>query len=90
MTEELFLDEAREGERPCPVCGERMNIEVKYNVHIDVCAHHGIWLDKGELPAITMALRERGRRRTRQKVRDAKRSGKMQGAFFGFWSLLAD
>ncbi|MHC4225572.1 MAG: TFIIB-type zinc ribbon-containing protein [Planctomycetota bacterium] len=90
MTEKFYLDEVREGERPCPVCGERMTVEVKYDVHLDVCADHGIWLDKGELPAITMAVRDKGRRRRRQQVRDAKRSGKMQGAFFGFWSLLMD
>ena len=90
MTEDFYLDEVREGDRMCPVCGGRMNVEVKHDVHIDVCADHGIWLDKGELPAITRVVRDNSRRRASQRVREAKRKGKMQGAFFGFWSLLLD
>jgi len=41
-----------EGERPCPVCRQRMATEEHYGVTADVCAEHGIWLDVGELLAI--------------------------------------
>ena len=90
-SEETFeLDEVHEGQRSCPVCGGRMVMERKHNVTIEACSEHGIWLDKGELPAIIMAVRGRRQRQRRRALRHAKRSGKMAGAFFGWWSLLWD
>ena len=89
--EEMFeLDEVREGQRSCPVCGGRMMMERKHSVTIEVCREHGIWLDKGELPAIIMAVRGRRQRHRRRALQDAKRKGKVSGAFFGWWSLLWD
>ena len=84
--------------RACPVCGQEMTVEHEENICIDVCGEHGIWLDKGELPAIVAAIQRRedrkGRRKQRvrrdRELREARRKGKLQGAFFGFWSLLFD
>ena len=90
MNEDAWIDESIEGKRPCPVCGNRMHIEKKNRISIDVCPDHGIWLDEGELEAIVTAVRSRGKRRQRSAVRDARRKGKMQGAFWGWWSLLSD
>jgi Zn-finger nucleic acid-binding protein len=75
MEDTGWIDEVHEGERPCPVCGKRMYVEKKSNVSIDVCADHGIWLDRGELDAIVMAARKRGRRRQRSAVKEARRKG---------------
>jgi Zn-finger nucleic acid-binding protein len=85
-----WIDETEEGDRPCPVCGKRMHIERKSGVSIDTCRDHGIWLDKGELEKITAAIRRRGIRSRRDAVKRAKKDGKVQGAFFGWWSLLFD
>jgi len=38
-----------EGERLCPICNEKMLINLKDDVTLDVCKEHGVWLDKGEL-----------------------------------------
>jgi hypothetical protein len=45
-------DTAPSGERPCPICGTRMAVENISGVSIDLCAKHGVWLDRGELPKI--------------------------------------
>lgn len=42
---------------PCPVCKETMALTVYREVTLDQCAHHGIWLDNGEMDAILNNLR---------------------------------
>lgn len=88
------LDEVRESELHCPVCGELMRVEVKRPVTVDICPDHGIWLDRGELDAITMQARAQGRRGARGSIGRARkagrRDGKMAGMTFGWWSLLFD
>jgi Zn-finger nucleic acid-binding protein len=37
----------------CPVCSTNMKEELRSEVPVDVCATHGIWLDKKELFLIT-------------------------------------
>ena len=88
--EAFEIDEVREGDRPCPVCGQRMRLETKRPVTVDVCPEHGIWLDRGELDTILGQMRIRQRRRHRGAVQRARRDGKVSGAFFGWWSLLFD
>ncbi|MEN8149278.1 MAG: zf-TFIIB domain-containing protein [Planctomycetota bacterium] len=90
MSDEVWIDERTEGDRPCPVCGNRMHIERKDQVSIDVCAEHGIWLDSGELGKIVSATRRSGRRKQRTAMKEARRKGKIQGSLWGFWSLLWD
>ncbi|MCM2372733.1 TFIIB-type zinc ribbon-containing protein [Aporhodopirellula aestuarii] len=41
-----------EGERPCPICGEKMATDTQQGIQVDLCHDHGIWLDKGELGAV--------------------------------------
>ncbi len=81
-----------EGEqlRSCPVCGEVMIKERARGVTIDVCDAHGIWLDKGELPAIKRGVASRHLRHRSRAVREAQRRGKMSGAFWGWMALLWD
>jgi len=46
---------ADEGPRACPACSEVMEkriYAVQSGVRMDVCEHHGIWLDAGELERI--------------------------------------
>ncbi|MFW6164293.1 MAG: zf-TFIIB domain-containing protein [Planctomycetota bacterium] len=76
--------------RSCPVCGEAMIKERERGVTIDVCDEHGIWLDKGELEAIRRSVASRQRIRHRRAVREARRRGKMSGAFWGWMALLWD
>ena len=41
----------------CPVCQAPMKQETRSGVPVDICAEHGIWLDKKELMLITEAER---------------------------------
>ena len=41
-----------EGERPCPICGGKMKTQTEFDVIVDVCPQHGVWLDKNELGRI--------------------------------------
>lgn len=41
----------------CPVCTTQMKQQTRAGVPVDVCASHGIWLDKKELMLITEAAR---------------------------------
>ena len=84
------VDEIREGDRPCPQCGRRMDVQVRKGTKIDVCPDHGIWLDKGELDEILAAVRGSVRRNQRAAVRRARKDGKVSGALFGWWALLGD
>ena len=38
--------------RPCPVCGRTMELLKHFDVVMDVCDDHGVWLDQGELALI--------------------------------------
>jgi len=75
---------------PCPVCGATMRVDSRNGITIDVCDEHGIWLDSGELDTVLMRLRGRLGRRSRKQVTSARRSGKVSGAVWGWWSLLFD
>ncbi|GAG20482.1 unnamed protein product [marine sediment metagenome] len=78
------------GERPCPICGEMMQVEVEHGVNIDACDQHGIWLDRDELPAIISKIRSGARLKRQRLVRQARTDGKKSGVIFGVWSLLFD
>lgn len=38
--------------KPCPVCGETMVVLVQFDIAMDVCELHGVWLDQGELATL--------------------------------------
>lgn len=38
--------------RLCPVCGERMAFFKQFDIVMDVCEDHGVWLDQGELATL--------------------------------------
>lgn len=78
-----------EGQRPCPICGKIMMGESNRGVRVDVCEEHGIWLDSGELPKIIAAIRGKQMRTTRKQIHSARRQGKIDGALWGWWSLLS-
>ena len=81
------------GERACPICGNTMEVEQMSGVNIDVCAKHGVWLDRGELPQILdNHVSGTGQRLREQAVaiRKAKHDGKMSHMIFGIWSFLWD
>jgi Zn-finger nucleic acid-binding protein len=48
---------ARRSKRRCPACRRRMRAGPlpEAQVEVDACAHHGIWLDQGELETIVRA-----------------------------------
>lgn len=54
-------------ERNCPICEERL-ITLRYGdpgVKLDYCKEkHGLWLDKGEFPALIAALEEEANRKS--------------------------
>ncbi|HET6429919.1 MAG TPA: zf-TFIIB domain-containing protein [Phycisphaerae bacterium] len=78
------------GQRPCPICGRHMDVETFLGVSIDACNDHGVWLDRGELPAMIAKVRAGKRISRTTEIRRARREGKMSGALFGAWSLLWD
>ena len=72
----------------CPVCGRAMDLERRRGIAVDVCDDHGVWFDAGEFEAAMARLKRS--RPSRADLARARRSGKMSGALFGWWSLLAD
>lgn len=78
------------GERRCPICQQQMIVDAEYGFAIDVCPEHGIWLDRGELPAIVARIRSGERINRETALRHARRDGKTAGMLFGTWSLLFD
>jgi Zn-finger nucleic acid-binding protein len=78
------------GERPCPICGDTMEVTLDYGVHLDFCEDHGIWLDAGEMPRMLSRIRAGERVSSKSAVRKARREGKMSGTLFGVWSLMFD
>ena len=80
-----------EGDRPCPVCGKTMMIERRNGIRIDACDDHGVWLDNGELEAMTKVVRRRLRRTRGVAVKAAELRGIEKGRARGsLWSLLFD
>ena len=79
-----------DGERPCPVCGEKMVVEKERGVRIDVCEAHGVWLDKGELRRIQQGVGRRSRNAARRRLKREKSQAKLKGILFGWFSLLMD
>src|SRR5262249_24012808 len=61
----------RLGPRPCPVCGAKMELVAQGKIEIDVCAQHGVWLDKGELEALVESRARFERMKGRQAARRA-------------------
>ena len=79
-----------EGERRCPVCGTGMTRTDVHTISVDVCKQHGLWLDRGELSAITGILRGNDGAAKDKELRAAMREGKVDGAMWGWFSLLFD
>lgn len=76
------------GERECPICKQKMQIEVQEGIQFDVCEQHGMWFDRGELESVFKRFHA-GHRIDRAKlVKQARRDGKISGTIFGAWSLL--
>lgn len=62
--------------RPCPACGEVMNRRNhggSSGVVVDVCRHHGVWLDAQELERVLAWVRGGGAERERQRRVDRAR-----------------
>jgi len=78
------------GERPCPICGDTMEVTTDYGINMDYCDDHGIWLDAGEMPKMLARIRSGERVSRKSAIRNARRDGKISGALFGTWSLMFD
>ena len=75
-----------EGQRPCPICGKLMESRTQYDVLMDVCPAHGVWLDGQELQGILFRLQtSTTRSMTEQALRweneDLKRQRRRHGLF---------
>ena len=56
QVEELTVHNDGSPRRPCPHCGERMDLAWIDFLQLDQCLEHGVWLDGGELKkALTSA-----------------------------------
>ena len=58
---------------PCPVCGRlmnRKNFAQSSGVVLDVCAKHGVWLDRGELERVLGFVAGGGLARARARERE--------------------
>jgi len=67
-----------------------MTVAKKGKTEIDVCEKHGVWLDKGELEAISRRLHIGEATRVHFAVQDARASGKISGWLFGPLTSLFD
>lgn len=67
------------GERTCPICVQKLSVEVAYGIAFDVCGDHGIWLDRGELESIIARIRSGERISRKQAIRDARNRGEREG-----------
>jgi Zn-finger nucleic acid-binding protein len=67
------------GERPCPICKQKMGIEVAHGISFDVCGNHGIWLDRGEMESLIARIRSGERISRSLAVREARRRGEREG-----------
>jgi Zn-finger nucleic acid-binding protein len=72
----------------CPICGLPMEQETKYEVVIDVCRDHGVWLDNGELEKMIRVKEQRMKSVYNRKLKRAKHNGVIEGAVCGLWALL--
>ena len=78
---------------PCPVCAAPKTRAKKRKTAIDVCEAHGVWLDAGELEAITRRVEDMQRRAATLRtslVEQASRDGKLAGWLFGPLAFLFD
>ncbi|MFN9276340.1 MAG: zf-TFIIB domain-containing protein [Planctomycetota bacterium] len=62
-----------EGQRPCPICGARMQSVRRAGEVIDVCGDHGVWLDRWELERVVAGHGVRARRRSDAAEAKARR-----------------
>jgi len=67
-----------------------MTIEIEYGIQIDVCEHHGVWLDKGELGKLKGEVLSRKSISEQYLADEARRDDKLKGIWFGWLSLLMD
>jgi Zn-finger nucleic acid-binding protein len=72
---------------PCPVCSEvmmRKNFGQTSGVIVDVCRHHGIWFDCGELPRVLAFVEAGGlelaRQREQERQRESERRDRVAAA----------
>jgi len=56
-------------------------------VEVDVCALHGLWLDKGELQKVLKSTRTGTIAAAQARERQARQDGKVAGAMWGWASL---
>lgn len=76
--------------RACPVCGAPFTQVRLGATEVDVCEPHGVWLDVGELEAITGRIERRAARATKRAVRRASSDGKTAGWLLGPMAYLFD
>jgi hypothetical protein len=70
-----------EGQRACPICGQKMISQREEGILIDVCVEHGVWLDKGELAAV---IRRSKADAVQSAMAEAGESGQNGGFLLGF------
>lgn len=75
-----------EGQRPCPICGARMQSVRRAGEVIDVCADHGVWLDRWELERLVAGHGVRARRRSDAAEAKARR----ELMWWPFYDLFGD
>ena len=76
---------------PCPVCQKlmnRKNFAQSSGVVLDVCTHHGVWLDRGELERVLGFVAGGGLARARERekqrlVEEQRRLAALQNAPIG-------
>ncbi|MBN2195565.1 MAG: zf-TFIIB domain-containing protein [Polyangiaceae bacterium] len=70
----------------CPACAKlmhRKNFGRRSGVIVDVCPHHGIWFDAGELPRILSFVSSGGLERAAALHREEERMASLRGGSSG-------
>jgi hypothetical protein len=74
-------DLVAEGSRPCPICSKAMETQRRRDAAIDVCADHGIWLDRQELERMLL-LRAKA---AGARIRKARAEARLARLYWMLW-----
>jgi Zn-finger nucleic acid-binding protein len=74
----------------CAICSGRLQPQTLEGIRFNVCADHGVWLDRGELSKLikTLKVRRRQKAAMRREIADVRATNESLAFFSGIWGLM--